>query len=282
MKNKYVAGLLALFGGTFGTHKFYLGKTGTGFIRFGLFIFGVTSQAGFIVGILGLLGVIDAIVLFAMHSKEFDEKYNRQSNLNKYRADRDRQQRRRDYREERNQRRDYRDFERTKKREYEVVRKKENPFKKSGIAKYKEYDFEGAIQDFKKALGINSKDVAVHFNLACAYSLTEQKENAFFHLNKAVEHGFVDFDKIQTHDAFAYLRVQDEFEPFVKNGYQLIAKPNQPKEVEEEEKIKELPEPKEDLLDTNLLDQIKKLGELREKGFLTEEEFLEQKKKLLR
>ncbi len=277
MKNKYVAGLLALFGGTFGMHKFYLGKTGTGFIRFGFFIFGVTAQAPFIVGILALLGIIDAIVLLAMHTKEFDEKYNRTT-------PRQRRGPRRSYREERRRHGNYRDYERERERAYEVQRRRDNPFKKSGIAKYKDYDFDGAIQDFKKALGINSKDVAVHFNLACAYSLTEKKDNAFFHLSKAVEYGFVDFDKIQTHDAFAFLRVQPEFEPFVKNGYQLMPKQDDKEQLEEEEDIptKQLPEPKEDMLSDSLLEQIKKLGELKEKGFLTEEEFLEQKRKLLR
>ncbi|MEL6843569.1 MAG: hypothetical protein AAFP02_10155, partial [Bacteroidota bacterium] len=35
-------------------------------------------------------------------------------------------------------------------------RPKANPFKVSGIKKYKDYDYEGAIEDFKKALSVDS------------------------------------------------------------------------------------------------------------------------------
>ena len=111
--------------------------------------------------------------------------------------------------------------------------------------------------------------MAVHFNLACAYSLSEESENAFFHLSKAVEFGFIDFKKIQEHDALAYLRIQDEFEPFKKNGYRINIKPT----LQTENEV---------IPSNNLLDQIKQLGELKEKGLLTEKEFEIQKKKLLR
>ncbi|MFK8101193.1 MAG: SHOCT domain-containing protein [Saprospiraceae bacterium] len=144
---------------------------------------------------------------------------------------------------------------------------KNNPFKKSGIAKYKDYDYDGAISDFEKALGINPTDVVVHFNIACAFSLTENKDKAYFHLSKAVEHGFNDFEKIQTHDALAYIRIQAEYEQFVKSGYQLS---NSDKSNSADRKAS-----------TELLEQLQKLAELRAKGLLTEEEFLLQKKKLL-
>ena len=133
-------------------------------------------------------------------------------------------------------------------------------------------------------MSIAPNDVAIHFNLACSYSLSEEKENAFFHLGKAVEYGFVDFKRIQEHDALAYLRIQDEFDIFKKNGYRLnvVPPPALPKQntVEETEEDKIA---KEDLLNKNslLLDQIKRLGELREKGLLTEAEFEAQKRKLL-
>ena len=147
---------------------------------------------------------------------------------------------------------------------------KSNPFKTSGLKKYKDYEYEGAIEDFLKALQINSSDVAVHFNLACAYSLTEQKEKSLEHLSKAIALGFNDFDKIKEHDALAYIRIQDQFEPFVKSGYKWPL--SQQTENSGPENILE---------NDNLLEQLKKLGELRDKGLLTEEEFFLQKKKLL-
>ena len=166
------------------------------------------------------------------------------------------------------------EYQRPARRDYErpasrpTPKPKSNPFKNSGIEKYKDYDYEGSIEDFEKALQINPKDIAVHFNLACAYSLTEQKDKAFEHLDKAAELGFSDFGKIKTHDALAYLRIQDEFEDFEKNRYRL-GKKTQEKNSE-------------NILESqNLLEQLKKLAELREQGLLTEEEFTLQKKRLL-
>ena len=83
-----------------------------------------------------------------------------------------------------------------------------------------------------------------------------------------MEYGFVDFKKIQEHDALAFLRIQDEFDTFKKNGYRLNITPTQNKETDVTPS-------------NNLLEQIKQLGELKEKGLLTEEEFEIQKKKLL-
>jgi len=142
---------------------------------------------------------------------------------------------------------------------------KNNPFRSSGLAKFKDFDYEGAIEDFTKALQINNEDIAVHFNLACSYSLTEQKDKSMYHLDRAVALGFKDFEKIKTHDALAYLRIQDEFVGFEKAGFRLTGAKAGSRASG----------------DTALLDQLSKLAELREKGLLTEEEFVLQKKKLL-
>lgn len=293
MKDKNIAGILGLFFGVFGVHRFYLGQTGLGVLYLVFFWTGITA----------LIGLIDAIVFLSMDRDEFDMKYNRHHvypDHRRYDTDFTREERRQ-YRAEQRELRQQRRVQRRQQQQapprqkttYQPpVRKAaptsriNNPFKSSGIQKYREFDYDGAIEDFKKALLIQSTDVAVHFNLACAYSLTEERENAFFHLSKAVEFGFVDFKKIQEHDALAYLRIQDEFEIFKKNGYRLnvpppTAIPPMPKPQPEEPKAIE--EPQEDLLSKNslLLDQIKRLGELREKGLLTEEEFEIQKRKLL-
>lgn len=156
---------------------------------------------------------------------------------------------------------------------------KSNPFKKSGIAKYKEFDLDGAIADFEQGLAISEGDVALHWNIAAAYSLTEKKNKAFFHLNRAVELGFNDFEKIQTHDDLAYLRIQPEFDDFKANGYKLGAKQAQ---QSRESKRLEAPEQEANLTDDILLSQLNKLAELRKKGLLSEQEFVTERKKLLR
>ena len=91
---------------------------------------------------------------------------------------------------------------------------------------------------------------------------------AFKHLSTAVEMGFNDFDRIDSHDALAYIRIQPQWESFKENGYTLS---------------KKLEAPKENLLDNDLLlQQLKKLNELKEKGLITEKEFIEQKAKLIK
>jgi len=268
MKDKNVAALLALFGGGLGIHRFYLGQVGMGILY--IFLFWISW----------IVGVIDFFVFLAMDQREFDFKYNRDYIRNDYlRGDTDFDRRR-----NRSQRPSYRDQRReqyqerrtppTPKRETRTTPpppKRTNPYKMSGIRKYKDYDFEGAIEDFRKALGDDAKDVAVHFNIACAYSIMEDADQAFYHLDEAVKHGFVDFNRIHEHDALAYIRIHEDYETFVKRGYQL--------EEKQEASKSEVPDI---LKNPDLLVQLKQLGELREKGLLTEEEFQTQKKRILR
>ena len=153
------------------------------------------------------------------------------------------------------------------KREY---RNRSNPFKKTGIQKYKEFEMEGAIEDFVQGLAIDPKDVALHFNIAAAYSLTEQKDKAFHHISEAVKYGFKDFEKINTHDDLAFVRIQPEFDDFKANGYKLVTEKRQ------------IPVREEEVTDDVLLSQLNKLAEMRRKGLLSNDEFILEKEKLLR
>lgn len=296
MRDKNVAGILALFFGWAGIHRFYLGQVGLG-ILYAILLF---------TGISAILGLIDAIVFFSMDQEVFDYKYNEaairrrrrtQQRRRRYDTDFDREDRRRDRRVDKYQGRERKrdlDDQRRKERQKYYQRPtpkpvKSNPYKNSGIKKYKDYDYDGAIEDFKKALEIDGKDIAVHFNIACAYSLNEEAEKAFYHLDKAVSLGFNDFKRIKEHDALAYLRIQNDFETFEANNFRLEKTPSveAPKEqglelsspIKEEEKTE--PEDSLNLESSDLLEQLKKLGELRDKGLLTEEEFVVQKRKLL-
>ena len=58
----------------------------------------------------------------------------------------------------------------------------------------------------------------LHFNLACCYSMIQDADAAMEHLEKAIEKGFTDLRKIQTHAALQYLREQPEFTAFVARG----------------------------------------------------------------
>ncbi|MEM7106480.1 MAG: NINE protein [Bacteroidota bacterium] len=259
MKDQVTAGVLALVFGSLGIHRFYLGQFGLG-ILYLVFFFTMIP---------GIIGFIDGIILLTMDKEVFNAKYNRNRSFQ--------------------QQRHYQQYNRQKKqssqRHYSSSsytqrttpkpQNKTNPFKESAIKKYKNYDFEGAIEDFKKSLRVQPKDPVTHFNLACAYSLTEEVESGYFHLSKAVEQGYVHFDKVQNDGDLAFLRIQDDWEDFVKRGYKLTGEPVK------EEKPKMIEATKDKPLE-EVIAKIEKLGELREKGFLSEEEFQVQKEKLLK
>lgn len=270
MKKKGVAFVLAFFLGVFGVHRFYLGQRKLGMIYLAIFLVGFlhitttdywNGPPLFIAT--AIIAFIDSILFLAMPKEDFDAKFNKGKTAYPALATKT------------PARQNFRSANRKRKERFAGTRT--SPYKISGLEKYKDYDYEGAIQDFKKALDERYDDPAIHFNLACSYSIMEETDNAFFHLDKAVEFGFDDFDKIQNHDALAYLRTTDEFDQFQANNYRKIAQITAPKED-----LLSTPIPTPiPLMDGDILEKIASLGELRDKGFLTEEEFSMQKKRLL-
>jgi TM2 domain-containing membrane protein YozV len=245
MKNKNTAGLAALFLGWMGAHRFYLGQTGLGILYFFLMFTGVSF----------VLGLIDAVVFFSMDEAEFNRKYILP-----------RDEREKNYGRSRGQ------MPPLPRNTQNFSRESQNVYKVSGIKKYKEFDLEGAIEDFKKGLEISKKDISLHFNIACAYSLTEKVDLAYSHLDKAVSLGFNDFEKIKTHDDLAFVRIQDRWEEFKNNGFRLQLK-------KEEDALKPIEIQKtEQGQDDVLLAQLKRLAELRDRGLLSEQEFVIEKK----
>jgi TM2 domain-containing membrane protein YozV len=257
MKNKYVAAALAFFLGSFGVHKFYLRESGAGIFYIMLFV--MTSRY---FPVSAFLGMIDGMRYLTMGEQEFNQKYNVRRGSE--------QMQRRQPKWKKN--RDYYDYAPPKTEKSKIPRSersvRSNPFKKSGIKKYKEYDIEEAIIDFEKGLKLQPKDVTLHFNLACAYSLLENAEKAFFHISKCVEFGFNDYNKILNHDDLAYMRIQPEFDDFKKNEFKIVEK----KEEEKEQAI----------TDELLLEKLQKLVEMRNRGIVTEADFKVEKEKILR
>jgi len=258
MKKKFVAGFLALFLGMWGVHRFYLGQRMLGLfyiLAFGILMIPTAIADIPFIGFVALLGLLDAVLLLVMPKDEFDRKYN-----SKYLYQNETQVRR---------------PRRRSARQPEYARRPRpltNSFKVNGLEKYEDYDILGAMEDLRKALNTNFKDHTVHFYLACCYSINEEPEKALFHLDKAVDFGFVDFEKIHEYDALAYLRTHNRFEEFVKNSYQI------PRYLpaDEDAQLNTM----EDEKAMDILDQIAQLGALYEKGVLTPEEFQKQKQKL--
>ncbi len=253
MRNKYVAAILAFFLGIFGVHRFYLGQRFAGMLYFLFFVFGfiiITTDAPGappLIAIPAILGFIDSVLLAVMPQQNFDERYNRKwIRLEQQSTTRAPEA-------------------------YALPSENEtvSAYKRKGVEKFRAYDFEGAIAEFQQVLRTQPNDAATHFNIACCYAVLERKSLAFQHLSMAVTYGFKHLEKISTHDALAYLRTQPEYADFVANGYQY--EPNQANMLTLENAA-----PVNDLLD-----QIIKLGELRDRGILTEEEFTRHKEKIL-
>jgi TM2 domain-containing membrane protein YozV len=272
-RSRVTAGILALILGSFGVQKFYLRRNGIGILMVLALIFTAFAAMPF----LFIFGIIEGAILLNMSDQDFDRKYNRYASSN----------RRDDYLEQRRERQIQKSRGKIGRRGNTVQTRsipagrkiiaKANPFKTSGIKKYKDYDLEGAIEDFSRGLDINQSDVALHFNIACAYSMTEKKDKAFYHLAKSVGLGFKDFELINSKDDLAFVRIQPEFDEFKSNGYKFGARSESTTSAREEQKDEDLV-----ITDDVLLSQLNKLAELRKKGLLSQEEFNLERKKLLR
>lgn len=278
MKKKHVAGILALFMGILGVHRYYLGQRLLGaFYTFAFFISLIITIEEGVPAVMfpAILGFIDAILFFVMPKEDFDERYNKKK------------VKRRPYRETRE-----RKFSHQKQIETSSPAPARSSsvelatLKKRAIELFRDYEFEEAVEVFTDASELAPNDPSIHFNLACCYSMIEEAELSYQHLQKAVENGFDATKKIHSHTALAYLRTHPEFDAFVENGFKVIKALPTPQEnllddapkSQEDVKTEKLSEIAEE---DDLLTQISKLGDLLEQGVLTQEEFALQKQKLL-
>lgn len=272
-RNRTTAAAISFILGAVGGQRFYLRQSGPAFFM----IFMLIASNFKLAPVFFLIGIFEAVRFLSMSDQEFDRKYNRYASKN----------RRDDYLEQRRERQIEKSRGRATSRQERRASRgvptrsaamKANPFKNSGIKKYKDYDLEGAIEDFAQGLSINPNDIALHFNIACAYSMTEVKDKAYYHLSKAVELGFKDFERIKTKDDLAFVRIQPEFDEFEANGFKLGAR----KATQSQSKRNEQSDEELIITDDVLLSQLNKLAELRKKGLLSTEEFNLERKKLLR
>ena len=261
MKNRTTAAILSLIFGVFGMQFFYVGRIGLGILM--CFIMTRAPQLS------AMIGFINFILFMVMSDNEFDRKHNRKyaNNQNGKTTEQIRQEegaeRRRKEQENYDKQQNPDARQRMKPtvqypKDIKTTISQKETLKMSGMKKYTEFDYQGAIEDFGKALAADPKDNAVHWNLTCLYSLTEQKELAFYHLQKAVECGFKEFDKVKSHEALSFLRVQPEFDTFAFSGFKMS----------------------EDMEHSDILQQLKDLSARRERGLLTEREFADMTKRL--
>jgi TM2 domain-containing membrane protein YozV len=265
MKNKNTTALLALTAGFVGAHRFYLGQ---GFLGF-LYILGAMGAWFFTFKLMVFIGVIEAIRFLTMSPEEFDQKYNKGIKYNRQ------EKARQEYQREK-KRRDsgWEEMERTWNVQTDL-----KGFKKEGIAKYKDYDFKGAASCFEKALEQQKDDAPTYFNLACCYSMLEDKALGFKYLATSVALGMKNFEKILSHDGLAYLRIQPEWDNFVSNDYKEVPlyTAHEPTAVTQQEEI--TPTINQDELSP--LDALRQLYEKRQQGLINDKEFELESKRLL-
>lgn len=273
MKKKHVAGILAFFFGMFGVHRFYLGQRFLGALYLFIFFFTmmITIEEGApAVMVPAILAFIDAILLWVMPKEDFDDRYNKK----RMRASGKQATKRANRQTAKSRNRNI-----SVSSELQVIKKK-------GIDLFRDYEFEEAIEYFLEALELAPDDPSLHFNLACCYSMVEKADMAFQHLAASVSNGFDASKKIQSHNALAYLRTHPEFDQFVANGYKVVKALPTPEEnlLEQKSPTSDSEIDISDMFDEegdDLLSQISKLGDLLDKGILTQEEFAVQKQKLL-
>ena len=74
-KDHVAAGLLAIFLGVFGVHKFYLGCNQAGFIMLAVSIIGGILTLGLAAAVIELIAIIEGIVYLTKSQTEFDRIY---------------------------------------------------------------------------------------------------------------------------------------------------------------------------------------------------------------
>lgn len=309
MKDKTIAAILAFFGGIIGLQRFYLGQKGMGMAQLFFFVlavsYGATTFTFMLLSLAMVFGIIDAISFLSMEPREFDLRYNQavatsgsrtaapgpprvnMSNREQRFQERQRQ------RAEREREQELRDKERFQQRTETVTSDvgARQPVagdpgrsdRERGVALFRDYEYAEATDAFRAALKKNPRDVAAHFNIACAYSVQEEADRAFYHLDRAVSLGFDDFDRIMTHDSLAYLRVQRAYPAFADKQFRLAtSQPQSAPNVDDPIVGSNEPAPaREAPVHDELLEQLQRLAALREKGLLTDLEFTAQKRRLL-
>ncbi|MCP9234956.1 NINE protein [Lewinella sp. JB7] len=259
MKNKTTAGILALFFGGLGVHRFYLGQPGKGFLYL-IFIWTFIPT---------IISLIDGIVFLTQSEEAFNLKYNRDYVMQQQYQ----QQPHIVINNHVGQPQSVPAPPPEAKEEARVPKK--DPFQLSADKAYEEYDFEGAIRDYRRSLNVDPRQPEVHFKLACLHSIHENTDTALFHLNKAIENGFYDFDELDRHDHLSFLRSTPQYFAFKSNSYRLPGnEAPSPDPVTPPEETLELSD--------DLITRIERLAQLKEDGILSEDAFKREKAKILR
>lgn len=84
-------------------------------------------------------------------------------------------------------------------------------YKALGDTLYYQKDYSKAISNYKAAIKINPSASNTIYNMACCYSLLNNKPDALKYLEQAIQKGFTDFKHIETDKDFEWLWADTEF-----------------------------------------------------------------------
>lgn len=256
MLNKYTAGVVAIILGGFGVHRFYLGQRFMGVLRFAAFVFSVMILStvgdsdvevvfGIGLGMLFLSAFIEGMIFLIMPQEKFDAKYNKHHTRVTAPAN-------------------------------------VEDLKAEGYAYFQSGDYDLATEAFLDALDVRADDPGVHFNLACSYAKLRKLPQTLQHLELAISYGLPQPERIDKHPVLEWVRAQPMYQQFRQNNFRQInllaaTNPTPPPSLTLADLSQtEVP------VEGDLLDQLRTLGQLRERGVLTDQEFAKQKSKLLR
>lgn len=219
MSNRKLGILFGIFFGWLGVQKFFTRN----------YVGGIFMVIFTLTGIPALIGLIDAIRYSRMTDEEFDERYFGRSRFsttydpNQRHIAREEAAERERIRQENLKKAEIRRKQNEVKRE-EALKKIQTilELRKKGVREYKDFDLNAAEDTFRSIIKLDPKDIPALFNLACISGQTERPQKAFEFISRAVQNGFSDFDRIETHPAFSAMRLEPSWEDFRRRGYQIV------------------------------------------------------------
>jgi len=103
----------------------------------------------------------------------------------------------------------------------EILSNESNELSRKAIGYKEEKNYPRAIEVGKEALNLSISSPLLHLNMSCFYSLNNEINFAYIHLEKAVECGFIDFYALEKDPDLENLRKDPGYSEFLRKGYKL-------------------------------------------------------------
>jgi TM2 domain-containing membrane protein YozV len=289
-RSRNVAIFLSLFLGWVGIQKYYIGSVFMGVL---CSIFAFTSIPFF-------LGLLDVVRFALMTDDEFDAKYNTGPypvHRTKYGTivfKKDEKPGNQSFRPFRDTVPSYTKPDWSRPEVSKGVSLSSNSNYRKGNELFEKYSIKEALIAYRAALKESPNEAEIYFKMACCNAILEQKKALFGNVQMAIRCGFSDWNQIRTNDELAYFRIQPEYDKINESNFTIwpevaeeesdyidVSTKVLPPKNEDESKNVEINEGEPELSTDEILVQLKELGDLHQKGVLSDTEFNMQRRKLL-